>query len=163
MKKQHGITIVHILLVVVLVAGVFIGFKMYTAHQEAMEKEALAARLAAEKAQLHKSYDALSGIVRQWDDAVTLAESTARIGLAQRIADLQQIKRDTDAIATQKCLAISSEKLKESMTYTIDALMQFMSKGNDDSGYITPMLAGRSTRTEFNKEFSICKDSIEKM
>lgn len=118
-----------------LIGGVLIGIKVYQNHQATLEAKAIAAKevadkalntqqlvkqkqLAAEKeafeykvaqeakkAEFFKSFDVLADTVKRWDDAATLASSTPRMSLPERIADLQKIKQDTEGLMVSLCLS----------------------------------------------------------
>ena len=133
MNKQNGLTLLHILIGIVLIGGVLIRIKAYQNHQATLEAKAIAAKevadkalkdaaaqkqkqLAAEKeafeykaaqeakkAEFFKSFDVLADTVKRWDDAVTLASSTPRMSLPERIADLQKIKQDTEGLMVSLC------------------------------------------------------------
>ena len=193
MNKQNGLTLLQILIAIVLVAGALIGIKSYQSHQATIEAKAIAAKevadkalkdaaaqkqkqLAAEKeafeykaaqeakkAEFFKSFDVLADTVKRWDDAVTLASSTPRMSLPERIADLQKIKQDTEGLMVSLCLSTPKSILLRSMGPTIDGFLIFL-HNKDHMGDILstdPMATGQSLRAEFGKGFSDCKEGIE--
>ena len=80
----------------------------------------------AKKAEFFKSFDVLADTVKRWDDAVTLASSTPRMSLPERIADLQKIKQDTEGLMVSLCLSTPKSILLRSMGSTIDGFLIFL-------------------------------------
>lgn len=193
MNKQSGLTLLHILIGIVLIAVVLIGMKSYQTRQATLEAKAIAAKEAADKAledaavqkqkqlaaekeafeykvaqeakkaEFFKSFDALSNAVKRWDDAVTLASSTPRMSLPERIADLQKIKQDTEGLMVPLCLSTPKSILLRSMGSTIDGFLMFLHNKDHlgDLLSIEPMATGQSLRTEFGKGLADCKEGVE--
>lgn len=73
-----------------------------------------------------KGADQLNTIENRWDDAHTLASSTARIALATPVSELQNIKRDLDKLEVSKCLTPAKEALSSYMNSNIANFLSFM-------------------------------------
>lgn len=71
---------------------------------------------------------ALQPHLEKWEDAINIAGSTARIGLAPVVKDLQDIRRDALAVEHPDCAAKARTKLDTSMDTTIDGFLSFMSQ-----------------------------------
>lgn len=69
--------------------------------------------------------DAMRPILARWDDAVKVASSTARIGLAGVISDMQAIARDAEAVTPAACVAPVHTLLLRAMTSTVDGYLAF--------------------------------------
>jgi len=65
-------------------------------------------------------------IMDEWRDQFTLANSTPRATLSPAIAELQRIKRSTDALVYPECAAKVQTSLVSSMEYTIDGFVLFL-------------------------------------
>ena len=152
MKHERGFGFLHVILILV-VAVVSLGVWKHQAKKEAMiaaeqqrvakaaaaaekerqeriaaEKEALAKRLEDEKRKddLDKVSASLKALHSRWVDAERLAQSTARIALAQPVATLQEIKREADGIIVPPCLDEAKTNLINGMNSTIEGFIQFM-------------------------------------
>jgi hypothetical protein len=87
-------------------------------------------------------------LLEEWDDAVAVANSTARIALSPMVRDLQGIQRDVEDVIVPDCARHGSALLTEGMDSIIDAFIAFMGDESDyvvgakfDSGYDS-ILAG---------------------
>jgi formylglycine-generating enzyme required for sulfatase activity len=74
----------------------------------------------------------LQAIKKRWDDGVSVASSTSRIALSGPAMNLQQIRRELDAVKTSECLAKAKSALADGMDATISRVMAFM--GGSDIG-----------------------------
>lgn len=70
-------------------------------------------------------WDALIG---KWDDAVTLAEQTPRMAVADRIESLQAIRRELTAFEVPSCADGAKAHLAKHMTGVIDGFLLFLGK-----------------------------------
>jgi len=70
----------------------------------------------------------------QWDDALTLADSTPRGSLPPQIADLQRIRRETEDLEVPDCAAEAKEHLVGAMDAGIDGFIAFL--GQEDQSII---------------------------
>lgn len=94
------------------------------------EREALQAQ--AQKAEQEKR-DLLAQSLKQFDDVVVrfydasrVAGSTSRIALAQPVAAMQALHRETEQLNVPPCLATGRDDLIEAMKATVDAYIAFM-------------------------------------
>jgi hypothetical protein len=67
----------------------------------------------------------------EFDDALTVASSTARISLSGPVAQLQTIRRETDNIAVPACLQTAKNLTVSGMQSYIDSLISFMGEVDD--------------------------------
>jgi hypothetical protein len=76
-------------------------------------------------------------LVEEWDDAVEVANSTARIALSPMVREMQGIKRDVEDVPVPDCARHGSALLTEGMKTIIDAFIAFMGDESDSavSGY----------------------------
>jgi hypothetical protein len=70
-------------------------------------------------------------LLEEWDDAVEVADSTARIALSPIVRDLQGIKRDVEDVAVPDCARHGSGLLIDGMDSVIDSFIAFMSEESD--------------------------------
>jgi len=71
--------------------------------------------------------EAMENVAEEWDDAIDVAFSTSRIGLAGPISNLQEIKRNTGKIEAPPCLEKSRDTLVTAMQEAIDGFLAFSS------------------------------------
>lgn len=123
----------------------------------AAEKEALAQRLADEKRKddFEKAAASIDSVYAKWLDAEKLAQSTARIALAQPVAALQQIKRDAEGMIVPPCLDAAKAHLVSGMNWTIDGFVQFMTDKKFAEFTAPPFFS--SAKSEFEKFLSAKK------
>lgn len=163
MNKQNGLTLLQILIAIVLVAGALIGIKSYQSHQATIEAKAIAAenkaRLAAET---DKLYSDLDNLARRWTDAVTLADSTPRISLPERVAELQKIKQETENLKVNECLNNPKNSLILSMDATVNGFLVFLHNQNKqgDLAALAPLQKGRALFNDFAQGLSDCKAKV---
>lgn len=97
------------------------------------EKEKAAQAIENEKEEARQEYNKITGqmnsLVKRWLDASKLANNTSRIALANPISNLQEIKRETEALVVKECLQEAKGKLVSGMNMVIDGYIAFM--GND--------------------------------
>lgn len=67
----------------------------------------------------------------QWDDALAIANSTARMSLSGPLGDLQSLNRDTKQIDVPECAASAHEAMLDYQEAIIDAFLAFMGNEND--------------------------------
>lgn len=70
--------------------------------------------------------DQLNKIENRWEDAHTLASSTARIALAVPVSELQGIKRELAELEVSDCLKPAKESLDSYMSSHISNFLNFM-------------------------------------
>jgi hypothetical protein len=73
-----------------------------------------------------KGIDQLNTIENRWEDAHTLASSTARIALATPVSELQNVKRDLEKLEVSECLIPAKEALSSYMNSKIANFLSFM-------------------------------------
>lgn len=73
-----------------------------------------------------KGVENLNNIEKRWEDAYTLASSTARIALPTPIANLQDIKRDLANVELSECLNPARDALNSYMDTQINTFLEFM-------------------------------------
>lgn len=75
-----------------------------------------------------KGIEQLNNIEKEWDDAVNLASSTARIALPTPVANLQSIKRNSETIEVGECLKPVKKILNHYMGMKINTFLKFMAE-----------------------------------
>ena len=78
------------------------------------------------KRAFEKAINTLMALYSKWQDAEKIANVTARIALAGPVGDLQQIKRDADALEVPECMAQTKNKLTRAMGFKINNFLFFM-------------------------------------
>lgn len=68
----------------------------------------------------------LEPILDEWQDAVEVANSTARIALSPMVRDLQRIQRDVEDVPAPDCARHGSSRLIGGMDSIVDAFIAFM-------------------------------------
>lgn len=98
------------------------------AAERARQEAELKARLEAAKgrSEFEKSVTAMQALRVRWDDAVKLAESTARIALSGPVGGLQSIRQEAQAMVVPSCLDDAKSALVDGMSTTINGYMAFM-------------------------------------
>lgn len=91
----------------------------------------------------------LSDILARFDDAVTLADSTPRIQLADVIAEMQAIRREAGSLEVSACLGVIYPTLITSMDALIEGFTAFMAQAD----YLDGMAQGFTTRAEFDTAY----------
>lgn len=72
------------------------------------------------------SLDELGEIESRWSDALEVAASSSRLALSGPLADLQEIRRDTERLDLPDCLRLPRNSLVESMDGVIEAFILFL-------------------------------------
>lgn len=70
-------------------------------------------------------------LLEQWDDALVLAGSTARVNLSGPVGTLQQLARDIKAIEPPICAVDAYGYLVTYLDAKVDKFLLFMSQAND--------------------------------
>ena len=70
-------------------------------------------------------------LLEEWDDAVSVANQTPRMGLPNVIPNLQEIKRRASDLEIDECFVDAHSFLIKYMEYTIEAFLAFMSQESD--------------------------------
>ena len=166
MNKQNGLTLLQILIAIVLVAGALIRIKSYQSHQATIEAKAIAAKEAENKARLaaetDKLYSDLDNLAQRWTDAVTLADSTPRMSLPERVAELQKIKQEAENLKVNECLNNPKNSLILSMDATVNGFLVFLHNQNKqgDLAALAPLQKGRALFKDFAQGLSDCKAKV---
>lgn len=93
--------------------------------------------------------DTMQQYARAWDDAVAVAGSTPRIGLAQPIAELQRIRREVQQQQWPVCARRAQQLLVEAMSAYIDGMVGFMGQR---SGYEVDLARGGDILYQYRSE-----------
>lgn len=93
----------------------------------------------------------LAAIYKEWNDAVDIANGTARIALPGPVAKLQEIKRRAESYVVTECLESSKKSMITGMDKMIDAFLLFMKTSNDFASILFPGIA---------KFFATSKDDL---
>ncbi len=126
-KYQKGLSVLHFIMIVLIVGGGSIWLMSYNKNQKEIEQKAVAAKKAAEAEQATiKSLDGIHKLVKRWDDANTLADSTARVALNNPISDMQSIRREMADLEMPECISKHKDLIIRSMDLTIDGYILFM-------------------------------------
>ncbi len=179
-KNEKGLSLLTLLLAIAIVAGAAIWWKnsrdaslkeqaiAAKAQQEAQEeknrqlerqKQEFQAQVEGErkKNEFDKAISELGAIYARWNDALKLADSTARIALSGPVGKLQEIKREAESHMVPECLVDSKKKMVDGMNKMIDGFMQFM--GDADIGKILAHVSfgeGRKLFDEYEKGAAAC-------
>lgn len=73
----------------------------------------------------------LEFMMEEWDDTVTIAESTSRMSLAPIIQDMQNIKRDARRLDRPECAVYLQDLVTLAMESEITALLAFLTQESD--------------------------------
>jgi hypothetical protein len=108
------------------------------------------------------AYKELDSIVAEWDDAVTLAESTSRMALPSQISTMQAIKRDLDDIEWNECSSKAVDLLRNSMQATIEGFVLFLAD-EDESDIQEKWEASLSAQAAYGASYLDLLPPSEKM
>lgn len=180
MKNEKGISLLTLLVAIAIAIGAAIWWKesrdaslkeqaiAAKAQQEAQEekqrqlerqKQEFQAQVEKErnKNEFDKSISELNSIYARWNDALKLADSTARIALSGPVGKLQEIKREAESLMVPACLVEPKKKMIEGMNKMVDGFMQFM--GDADIGKILARVSfedGRKLFVEYETGSAAC-------
>ena len=169
-KHQKGISALHLIIIVLVVGCGLVWLMSYSKSQDDLAQKAIEAKRNAEAAQViadkekkkqlaaeqdelaHRleieknkseslqALDAVSKLVKRWDDASLLASSTARITLNGPISQLQAIRRESTDVIVPACISHHKELLIKSMDLTLDGYIAFM-QDKDIGQYLAQSLS----------------------
>lgn len=71
--------------------------------------------------------------IDKWQDAYQIANQTPRVSLASEIANLQEIKRDTESLEISECTIELHANLVQSMDFTIQGFLAFLGQDTDEN------------------------------
>lgn len=83
--------------------------------------------------EVKKYLDDLDALLEEFDDTVTIAESTSRIGLAPVIQTMQSQKRSIARLNAPDCAKYLTDMVVVAVETKIDAFLSFMSQASDTS------------------------------
>jgi hypothetical protein len=149
MKTQRGFGIFHIIVLLLVLAGGWIGFKQYEKWQTSQRTE----RARADREQDGKR---IESIAARWADAVKLAGATSRIALAQPVGSMQAVKRELEGVAlASDCMRAGRDRQAEAMGLTISAFLSFMQQNEiGAAGYFDQ---SRQKAEEAEKTYTDCR------
>jgi len=104
---------------------------------------------AGSKCNLEEYNAAVEPLLEEWDDAVSIANQTPRVGLPNVIPELQGIRRrteDTEDLEIEECFEDAHSFLIKYMDYTIEAFIAFM--GQEDDSVVTQKFSLAQTNFE---------------
>ena len=82
--------------------------------------------------EVQKYIDAIDDVERRFDDAYTLANSTARGSLSPVIGELQAIRRDAEDLDVPSCAEKARDNLVIYMDAVIEGFLLFLSNESDE-------------------------------
>ncbi len=77
--------------------------------------------------------ESVDAIVDEWDDALQIANSTARMSLAGPLGELQEINRSTKQVDVPECASLSHGSLLSYQEKTIEGFLSFMAQAEDST------------------------------
>ena len=193
-KYQKGISALHLIVIVLVIGCGLVWLMSYSKSQDDLAQKAIEAKKSADAAQViadnekkkqlaaeqeelaHKlevekqkseslkALDAISKLVKRWDDASLLASSTARIALSGPISQLQSIRRESSDLIVPACISHHKELLIKSMDLTLDGYISFM-QDKDIGQYLAQSAVEKAAplRAEFDKGYSDCKEGLSNL
>ncbi len=165
---KKGINFLLMLLVIVVIAVVTVAavrWKSSQKEQAQIEKQRHTEEQKNEqKKEYHKAMSSLAEIYVRWNDALRLADSTARIALSGPVGSLQGIKREAESLAVPVCLVEPKTKMVAGMDKFVNGLMHFMAYSSDKLDYVARerFEEGMTQFAEYEKDATACnpKNSV---
>ena len=77
------------------------------------------------------SIEVFDALLEKWDDGINVAGRTARVSLPGPVSDLQEIKREVNAVEITPCMEQAKKHLMKSLEYAIEGFMAFMGQEDD--------------------------------
>ncbi|MBI2354850.1 MAG: hypothetical protein HYV06_07460 [Deltaproteobacteria bacterium] len=114
---------------------------------------------ASNKAAYDKAVLPFNDIYSRWKSAETLAGASSRIALSGPVMNLQNIKREADALVVSKCMLTPKANLTAGMDSIINGYIAFMGQNS----YSTLMNTGNTYLTQYEKDLlnqKLCDFSI---
>lgn len=98
-------------------------------RQQAEQRAEFEQQQAREKGrhEAERAFASLDRLYTRWRDGVRLADTTARIALAQPVQSLQTIHRETQDLLVPECLRAPKARLTAGMATVINGMLGFMS------------------------------------
>jgi hypothetical protein len=114
---------------------------------------------ANNKAAYDKAVFPFNDIYSRWKSAETLAGASSRISLSGPVMNMQNIKREADALVVSKCMLAPKANLSAGMDSIINGYIAFMGQNS----YFTLMNTGNTYLTQYEKDLlnqKLCDFSI---
>ena len=92
---------------------------------------------------VQQASDEIAAISGDWEDAVSLADSTPRMSLAPQIERLQNIQDDLQSMSVPACMEDARDQVDEGMAGIVLAYTMFLGQA-DDSEVSSEMMSGFS-------------------
>jgi len=112
----RGISSLGVIVLIFAIAGGYVGWSYYQKKQSQ----------AAHEAAVATANSAMDKSKAQWMDALRLATSTPRIGLAGPMGTLQAIRQGVRQLEVPECLAQNKQHLITGMNEAMDGMLAFM-------------------------------------
>ncbi len=131
--RQKGMTLLHLLLIVVPISIILIFFLKNLSDSRAEQSD-----LAKKQKQEHmlndykNSVTQLKDVYARWSDAMKIANSAPRVALANHIKDLQEIRRDAEKITVSPCISDLKSSLLLTMDSFSDAFISFLANESQE-------------------------------
>jgi hypothetical protein len=93
----------------------------------------------------------LDSLLEEFDDTVTIAKSTSRIGLASVVADMQSNKREIRRLVAPECASYLTDLVMVAVQAQIDAFLSFMAQ-DGDTAVARKLQAAEKARTAVNEQ-----------
>jgi hypothetical protein len=93
-----------------------------------------------QQAERNVKLDALRGVGRRWNDALTEATKTGRSDIGGPMEKMQAAKRDAEAVSVDDCTAKARDTLLSSMTVGLDAYNLFRQQSGPVSDAVSAKL-----------------------
>jgi hypothetical protein len=108
--------------------------------------------------QSEKYRSEVTNLIKEWDDAETVAGSTSRIALSPAVSELQRIRREVDNLELPDCAEYAQYYLVTYMDTVIEAYLLFMADAPDYS--VSDKFEEADSQLEqFSQEFSNMKST----
>ena len=131
MKKQTGISVVKIILVLMFSVVALIGASAYmkaaAKKQEVQRQQVEADKLHSERAKALSELQQLGSLSSEYSSAIQLASATSRIALAGPVQRLQDIHQRVKKAPVSNCAVTARTALDYQMSLVEQAFITFMS------------------------------------
>lgn len=114
---------------------------------------------AGNKVAYDKALLPFNDIYSRWKSAETLAGATSRISLSGPVMNMQNIKREADALVVSKCMLTAKANLTAGMDSIINGYIAFMAQNS----YFVLMNTGNTYLTQYENDLlnqKLCDFSI---
>lgn len=148
MKGQKGFTAIHVVFLLIILGAVATGYVFY---QKSEEKKYNA-----------ESYMQLENLAMKFEDKISIAESTPRIGLGAALNDLATIKSDVSVLQVSDCLAPAKTSLSDYVTARLGFMSDFAADkidANDPESYQYYLDNAQVSQSEYLENMQECQPS----